>query len=156
MADGTGLCRPREETRYQIKKGERRTMDFDLTDEHKMLKDMAYKFAVNEIAPISLECDKEERYTPEIRKKAAEQGLVAAWIPEQYGGAGVGFLGNVIITEELSRVDMGIGLNVVAASFGCEAVFYFGTEEQKQKWLVPMAQGKEDRGLRSYRTRRRL
>ncbi len=116
-------------------------MDFDLTDEHKMLKDMAYKFAVNEIAPISLECDKEEKYTPEIRRKAAEQGLVAAWVPEQYGGAGVGFLGNVIITEELSRVDMGIGLNVVAASFGCEAVFFFGTEEQKHKYLTPVCRG---------------
>jgi len=116
-------------------------MDFDLTDEHKMLKDMAYKFAVNEIAPISLECDKEERYTPEIRKKAAEQGLVGAWVPEQYGGAGVGFLGNTIITEELSRVDMGVGLNVVAASFGCEAIFYFGTEEQKHKYLTPVCKG---------------
>lgn len=75
-----------------------------------MLKDMAYKFAVNEIAPISLECDKEERYTPEIRKKAAEHGLVAAWIPEQQlreGSVG-GVPGNVIITEELSRWTWGL------------------------------------------------
>ncbi len=113
-------------------------MNFDLSEEHKMLKDMAYKFAMNEIAPISYECDKEERYTPEIRKKAAEQGLVAAWVPEEYGGSGVGFLGNAIITEELSRVDMGIGLNVCAASFGCEAIFYFGTEEQKKKYIPPV------------------
>jgi len=116
-------------------------MNFDFTDEQKMLKDMAYKFAVNEIAPVSLECDKEEKYTPEIRKKAAEQGLVGAWIPEQYGGSGAGFLGNAIITEEISRVDMGIGLNVVAASFGCEAIFFFGTEEQKQTYLPPVCRG---------------
>jgi len=107
-------------------------MNFDLSDEHKMLKDMAYKFAVNEIVPISFDCDKEEKYTPDIRKKAAQQGLVAAWVPEAYGGAGVGIMGNAIITEELSRVDMGIGLNIVAASFGCEAIFYFGSGAKKE------------------------
>lgn len=116
-------------------------MSYDLSDEHKMLKDMAYKFAVNEIGPISFDCDREEKYTPEIRKKAAEQGLVAAWVPEEYGGSGVGILGNAIITEQLSRVDMGIGLNIVAASFGCEAIFHYGTEEQKQKYLPPVCKG---------------
>ncbi len=116
-------------------------MNFDLSEEHKMLKDMAYKFAVNEVAPVSFECDKEERYTPEIRRKAAEQGLVGAWVPETYGGAGVGIFGNVLITEELSRVDIGIALNIVAASFGCESVFFFGTEEQKQKYLPQVCRG---------------
>ena len=95
-------------------------MDFDLTEELKMLKDMAYKFAAAEFTPVSKECDEHEKYTPEIRKKAAENGLVGAWIPEEYGGAGAGILGNSIITEELSKIDMGIGLNVVAATFGCE------------------------------------
>ena len=61
-------------------------MDFELSEELKMLKDMAYKFAVTEITPSSKECDEHEKYTPEIRKKAAENGLVAAWIPEEYGG----------------------------------------------------------------------
>jgi acyl-CoA dehydrogenase len=116
-------------------------MDFNLSEEHKMLKDMACKFAVNEIGPLSFDCDKEEKYTPEVRRKAAEQGLVAAWVPEEYGGAGVGILGNAVITEELSRIDMGIGLNIVAASFGCEAIFYFGTEEQKQTYLPPVCRG---------------
>jgi len=116
-------------------------MNFELSEELKMLRDMAYKFAVAEIAPISHECDVEEKYTPEIRKKAAEQGLVGAWIPEQYGGAGVGILGNTIITEEVARVDMGIGLNIGAASFGCEAIFFFGTEEQKMKYLPPVCRG---------------
>ncbi|MEI6315954.1 MAG: acyl-CoA dehydrogenase family protein, partial [Syntrophus sp. (in: bacteria)] len=90
-------------------------MDFELTEELKMLKDMAYKFAVAEFTPLSKEADEHEKYTPEIRKKAADNGLVAAWIPEEYGGAGAGILGNAIITEELSKIDMGIGLNVVAA-----------------------------------------
>jgi len=118
-------------------------MDFDLTDELKMLKDMAYKFAQTEFSKLSHECDEQEKYTPEIRKKAAENGLVAAWVPEEYGGSDAGFLGNVIITEELSKVDMGIGLNVVAASFGCESIFQYGTEEQKKKYLPPVCRGEQ-------------
>jgi len=116
-------------------------MDFDLTEELKMLKDMAYKFAVAEFTPLSKECDEHEKYTPEIRRKAAENGLVGAWIPEEYGGAGAGILGNTIITEELSRVDMGIGLNVVAATFGCESIFQYGSEEQKKTYLPPVCRG---------------
>ncbi|MCX5853392.1 MAG: acyl-CoA dehydrogenase family protein [Deltaproteobacteria bacterium] len=118
-------------------------MDFELTDELKMLKDMAKKFAQTEFSSLSRECDEEEKYTPEIRRKAAENGLVAAWVPEEYGGSGAGILGNAIITEELSKVDMGIGLNVVAAAFGCEAIFQFGTEEQKKKYLPPVCRGEQ-------------
>jgi acyl-CoA dehydrogenase len=118
-------------------------MDFDLTDELKMLKDMAYKFAQAEFSDISHECDEGEKYTPEVRKKAAENGLVGAWIPEEYGGAGAGFFGNAIITEELSKVDMGIGLNIVAATFGCEAILHFGSEEQKLTYLPPVCSGEQ-------------
>jgi len=116
-------------------------MDFELTEELKMLKDMACKFAQAEFTPLSKEADEHEKYTPEIRKKAAENGLVAAWIPEEYGGSGAGILGNAIITEELSKVDMGIGLNVVAACFGCESIFQYGSEEIKQKYLPPVCRG---------------
>ena len=64
---------------------------------------MAYKFAVTEFKPVSQECDEHEKYTPEIRKKAAENGLVGSWIPEEYGGAGAGIMGNSIISEEFSK-----------------------------------------------------
>lgn len=116
-------------------------MDYLLPEEMKMLKDMASKFAKNEIAPLSEEYDEKEEYTPEIHKKAAALGLVASWLPEEYGGAGFGALGNAIITEELSRVDMGIGINVVVASFGCEAIYQFGTETQKKRYLPPVCRG---------------
>jgi alkylation response protein AidB-like acyl-CoA dehydrogenase len=116
-------------------------MDFTLPEELNMLKDMAYKFAQNELAPAARECDVEERYPHEIVKKAAENGLVGAWIPEEYGGAGVGFLGLALITEQLSRVDMGIGLNIVVASFGSEAIFLYGSEEQKKRYLPPVCRG---------------
>jgi acyl-CoA dehydrogenase len=116
-------------------------MDFEFTEELGMLQDMAYKFAQNEFSPMSHECDVEEKYTPEIFKKAAENGLVGAWVPEEYGGAGAGMLGLCVITEQLSRVDMGIGLNIVAATFGCEAIYFYGSEEQKKQWITPVCQG---------------
>ncbi len=118
-------------------------MDFELNDELKMLKEMSYKFAQAEFTGISHECDEEEKYTPDIRRKAAENGLIGAWIPEEYGGAGAGFLGNTIIMEELSKVDMGIGLNVVAATFGCESILQFGSEEQKKTYLPPVCRGEQ-------------
>jgi acyl-CoA dehydrogenase len=118
-------------------------MDFDLNEEQRMLKEMAYKFAATEFKPVSAECDEKEKYTLEIVKKAAENGLVGSWIPEEYGGAGVGILGNTIITEEFSKIDMGIGLNVVAASFGCESILQYGTEEQKKTWLTAVCAGEK-------------
>ncbi len=116
-------------------------MDFELSEEMRMLADMAYKFAVKEIEPIAAEADEQEHYTPEVRKKAGANGLIGSWIPEAYGGAGVGFLGNTIITEQLSRICMGIGLNIVAATFGCENLLYYGTEEQKKTYMPPVCAG---------------
>ncbi len=118
-------------------------MDFELPEEMKMLQDMAYRFAQAEIAPVSEECDRAEKYTPELRKKAAQNGLVSSWIPEEYGGAGVGILGNALVMEQFSRIDTGIGLNIVAAGFGCEAVYAFGTEEQKKQYLPPVCSGEQ-------------
>jgi len=118
-------------------------MDFELTEEMKMLKEMSYKFAVAEISPVSRECDEHEKYTPEIRMKAAQNGLVGAWIPEEYGGPGAGILGNTIITEEISKVDMGISLNVVASGFGCESILNYGSEEQKQTYLPLICNGEK-------------
>ncbi|MBN2784162.1 MAG: acyl-CoA dehydrogenase family protein [Pontiellaceae bacterium] len=118
-------------------------MDYNLSEELKIVRDTARRFANHELAPISQECDRQERYTPEIRIKAAGLGLVGAWIPEAYGGSGFGFLGNAIITEELSRVDMGIGLNIVVAPFGSEAIHFFGTQEQKQRYLPPLCRGEQ-------------
>lgn len=118
-------------------------MDFDLTEEQRMLKETAYKFAVAEFTPVSMESDRNETYTPELRKKAAEYGMVGAWVPEQYGGAGVGILGNALITEEFSKVDMGLALNIAAAGFGSESILQHGTEEQKKTYLPPICSGEK-------------
>jgi acyl-CoA dehydrogenase len=118
-------------------------MNFDLTEEQNMLKEMAYKFALNEFKPVSQECDEQEKYTPEIRRKAGDNGLIGSWIPEEYGGAGAGIFGNCLITEEFSKIDMGIGLNIVAASFGCESILQYGTEAQKKTYLPLVCSGEK-------------
>src|SRR3989339_1863124 len=118
-------------------------MDFEFTEEQKMLKDMAHRFAQAEFAPLVKECDEKEKYMPEIRKKAAQNGLVGAWLPEEYGGSGAGILGNAIIAEELSKVDMGQGLNIIIATFGCEAIYQYGSEEQKKQYLPPICRGEQ-------------
>jgi alkylation response protein AidB-like acyl-CoA dehydrogenase len=118
-------------------------MNYELSEEMRILKDMAFKFAQTEIAPYAQESDREEKYIHEIRKKAAENGLVAAWVSEEYGGSGVGVLGNSLLTEQISRVDIGIGLNIFAAGFGCEAIYYYGSEEQKKKYLAPVCSGEQ-------------
>lgn len=116
-------------------------MDYRLSDELQMLKDMAYKFGQAEMVPIAHEADEKEAYTPEVRMKAAENGLLGAWIPEEYGGPGVGFLGHTIITEELSKACIGIGLNLYGACFGAQNIYHYGTEEQKKKYLPPICTG---------------
>lgn len=117
-------------------------MDFELTEEQKLLQNTAYKFAQNEFAPMAREYDREEKYPREIWQKACETGLVGVMFPEEYGGAGAGFLENALITEQLSRVDLGMGLAVVAATFGAENILLYGTEEQKRKYLPPLVNGK--------------
>jgi len=116
-------------------------MDYNLPEELQMLKDMAYKFGQAEIVPHAHEADEKEAYTPEIRMKAAENGLLGAWIPEEYGGPGVGFLGHTLVTEELSKACIGIGLNLYGACFGSQNIYHYGTEEQKKKYLPPICTG---------------
>lgn len=94
------------------------TMDFELSEEQKAFQNLAYKFALKEFEPIAKEYDREEKYPREIWQKACASGLVGVAIPEEYGGAGAGWVETALITEQLSRVDMGLGLVVVAATFG--------------------------------------
>lgn len=116
-------------------------MNFTLTDEQKLLQETAYKFALKEFEPIAKECDREEKYPRELWKKACETGLVGCFIPEKYGGPGFGHLEVALITEQLCRVDMGLSLVIIAATFGSENILFFGTEEQKQKYLPPLVNG---------------
>ena len=116
-------------------------MDFTLSDEQKALKEEVRRFAENEIEPVATEYDEEEAYPHDVMDKAAEMGLTGAHIPIEYGGAGYSVLDVALIIEELFSVDPGIALSVTSAAFGADAIMAFGTEEQKEEFLEPVATG---------------
>ncbi|MEE1131145.1 MAG: acyl-CoA dehydrogenase [Caryophanon sp.] len=119
-------------------------MNFQLTEEHQQLRDMIRDFALNEVAPTAAERDEEERFDREIFDKMAELGLTGIPWPEEYGGAGFDYLAYCIAVEELSRVCGSTGVTLSAhTSLAGWPVYKFGTEEQKQKYLRPMAEGKK-------------
>lgn len=116
-------------------------MDFELSEEHKLLRRTVRKFAEETIRPVAEEYDEKAKYPHEIVEKAKKLELIAPAIPEEYGGAGMDFLAAAIVIEELFRGDPGIGLAISARPFGADMLLEFGTEEQKQKYLVPVAKG---------------
>lgn len=116
-------------------------MDFKLSDEQKALQEMAYKFAVNEIAPIARECDREEKVPLELLKKAAETGFTGILVPEAQGGFGGGWIEVALVTEQFSRIDMGLGLVIIGAGFGSEHIILYGSDEQKNRYLPPLVEG---------------
>ncbi|MBO9130108.1 acyl-CoA dehydrogenase [Bacillus sp. 165] len=119
-------------------------MQFKLTEEHEMIRKMVRDFAKNEVAPTAAERDEEERFDREIFDKMAELGLTGIPWPEEYGGIGSDYLAYVIAVEELSRVCASTGVTLSAhTSLAGWPIYKFGSEEQKQKFLRPMAEGKK-------------
>jgi alkylation response protein AidB-like acyl-CoA dehydrogenase len=119
-------------------------VDFSFTDEQNQLRRSIREFAEGEIAPHVMEWDEVSKFPLEIMPKLAEMGLLGVIFPEQYGGAGLGYVEYVIAIEELSRIDGSIGIIVAAHNSLCSNhIFKFGTEEQKKKYLTPLAQGKK-------------
>ncbi|WP_128895659.1 acyl-CoA dehydrogenase [Longirhabdus pacifica] len=117
-------------------------MNFSLSEEHEMIRKMVREFALNEIAPSAGERDEEERFDMSLFKQMAELGLAGIPWPEQYGGIGSDYLAYVIVVEELSRVCGSMGVTISAhTSLAGWPLYKFGTEEQKQQYLKPMAQG---------------
>jgi butyryl-CoA dehydrogenase len=119
-------------------------MNFQLTEEHEMIRKMVRDFAKNEVAPTAAERDEEERFDREIFDKMAELGLTGIPWPEEYGGIDSDYLAYCIAVEELSRVCASTGVTLSAhTSLAGWPIYKFGTEEQKQKYLRPMAQGEK-------------
>jgi alkylation response protein AidB-like acyl-CoA dehydrogenase len=119
-------------------------VDFNFSDEQNQLRRSIREFAEGEIAPHVMEWDEVSHFPSEIIPKLAEMGLLGVIFPEEYGGAGLGYIEYVIAIEELSRVDGSVGIIVAAHNSLCSNhIFKFGTEEQKQKYLSPLAQGKK-------------
>jgi acyl-CoA dehydrogenase len=116
-------------------------MDFTMTDDQKQIVDAARKFARNEFPKVARECDREEKFPHDVWTKAGELGFMGIFITPQYGGLGLGYLEHAMVMEEFWRVDPGVG-NILLTVFGAEIIGAFGTEEQKSKYLVPIAEGK--------------
>jgi len=119
-------------------------VDFTFTDEQKHLRKSVREFAEGEIAPHVMEWDESSHFPAEILPKLAEMGLMGVIFPEEYGGAGLGYIEYATVIEELARVDGSVGLFVAAHNSLCSNHIYkFGSEEQKRNYLAPLAQGKK-------------
>ncbi|MCG8402320.1 MAG: acyl-CoA dehydrogenase [Firmicutes bacterium] len=117
-------------------------MPYMLDEEQQMMQDMVRKLAQNEIAPRAAEIDRDRRFPRENIEKMAELGLMGVPIPEEYGGAGCDFLSYIITIEEISRACASTGVILaVHTSVGTFPILYFGTEEQKQKYVPKLAAG---------------
>ena len=117
-------------------------MDFQLTEEQEITRQTVRRFAEKEIAPRAFELDETQEFPRDIMKKLGDMGMLGILFPPQYGGAGLTYLDYVLIIEELARVDGSIGLSVAAHNSLCSNhIYQTGTEEQKRRFLVPLAKG---------------
>lgn len=117
-------------------------LDFNLTPEQEMIRNMVKEFAEKELAPIADKIDKEEMYPAEAVKKMGQLNLLGMTVPPEYGGAGTDSVSYLLAVEEISKVSASVSVVMsVNNSLVCEPLSVFGTEEQKQKFLKPLAQG---------------
>jgi alkylation response protein AidB-like acyl-CoA dehydrogenase len=117
-------------------------VDFQLDEQQLMIQKIVREFAEKELAPKAAELDTEEEFPREITKKMGEMGLFGLPFSEEYGGSGSGYLAYAIAVEEISRACASTGITFAAhCSIGTGPIYLFGSEEQKQKWVVPCAQG---------------
>ena len=111
-------------------------MNFQFSEELKMIALSARDFAEQYIRPHIMDWDESQYFPREVLEKAGEMGFMGIFIPEKYGGSGLGYHEYVTIIEEISKVDPSIGLSLAAHNSLCTGhIFYFGNETQKQKWL---------------------
>jgi short-chain 2-methylacyl-CoA dehydrogenase len=117
-------------------------MDFNLTEDQKMIRKTVRDFAEREIKPVARELDEKEEFSIEITKKMGELGLFGMNIPEEYGGSGMDTLSYIIAVEELARVDGSQAATLAAHnSLGIGPIYYYGSDEQKKKYLPPLCTG---------------
>jgi short-chain 2-methylacyl-CoA dehydrogenase len=119
-------------------------MNFDLEPEHELIRDTVRQFALERVAPVAEELDREKRFPYELVAELAELGLMGMTIPEEYGGAGADTVSYAIAIEELTRIDSSVAITVAAHhSLGTLPIWYFGSEEQKREWVPDLASGKK-------------
>ena len=119
-------------------------MFFQTTEDHEALRAKVREFAETEVKPQTFLMDKENQFPTEIVRKMGEMGWLGIPYPKEYGGQGLDIISYAIAVEELSRVDGGTGVILSAhVSLGSWPIFAYGTEEQKKKYLVPLAKGEK-------------
>ena len=119
-------------------------MDFELTPEQREIRGLTRELAEGEIVPNAAAWDREHRFPAELFPKLADLGLMGVCVPEEYGGAGADFLSYVLVLEELSRADAGVGVTVaVHTSATTLPIMAFGTDEQKARFVPPLARGEQ-------------
>jgi Acyl-CoA dehydrogenases len=119
-------------------------LDFELTDEQKMFRDTVREFGKREIEPIVEECERKEEFPKGLFPKLGEMGFLGIMFPEEYGGVGLDKVTDCVLAEEMGRICAGIAMCINAhTGLSCSPVYNFGTEEQKQKYLVPGIAGEK-------------
>ena len=117
-------------------------MNFEITEEQAMIRDTIKDFAQKEVAPVSRDNNRHERFPSDLIKKLGEMGVLGLSLPPEYGGGGADHISYCIMLEELGRVDLGVAVTVsVHLSLGGKTILQWGTEEQKQKYLPRIASG---------------
>jgi alkylation response protein AidB-like acyl-CoA dehydrogenase len=120
------------------------SMGFDLTEEQQQVKRSVREFAEAEIKPHVMEWDEAQRLPRELFTKMGEIGLMGVIFPEEYGGAGMGYVEYATVIEEIARVDGSIGLSVAAHNSLCtNHIFQYGSKEQREKYVTPLARGEK-------------
>jgi alkylation response protein AidB-like acyl-CoA dehydrogenase len=117
-------------------------MEFELTPEQREIRALTRDFAQTEIEPNAADWDREHRFPKDLYEKLAELGLMGVCVPEEYGGAGADFVSYMLVLEELSRADAGVGVTVAVHTSACTLpLLTFGTEEQRARFVPPLARG---------------
>jgi short-chain 2-methylacyl-CoA dehydrogenase len=117
-------------------------MDFDLSDDHRLIQRTVRDFATNEVAPVAEELDREKRFPYEIVAQLGKLGLMGIPFPQEYGGGGGDTLAYALAVEELTRVDSSVAITLCAhTSLGTQPIHLFGSEEQKREWMPRLCAG---------------
>jgi short-chain 2-methylacyl-CoA dehydrogenase len=117
-------------------------VDFELSDEHRLIQSTVRDFAVQEVAPVAEELDREKRFPYEIVAKLGALGLMGIPFPQEYGGGGGDTLAYALAVEELTRVDSSVAITLCAhTSLGTQPIYLYGSEQQKQEWMPRLCSG---------------
>src|SRR2546423_6450621 len=133
-----GVCRSRQPSVRILR------VDFDLSDEHRLIQGTVRDFARGEVAPLAEEFDRTKAFPYDIVRRLGELNLMGIPFPEEYGGGGGDTLAYAIAVEELTRVDSSVAITLCAhTSLGTQPIYLFGSEEQKREWLPPLTSGQK-------------